>query len=356
MSQTVRHQGFTLVELLVVMIVIAILVAILLPAVNAARESARSTTSRNNLRQIQLAMLQHELNKGTLPPSWLGHTPISGNNNISGWSIHALLLPYLEQKVVAEQIDYTIPYGSVGNVTTADGAVTQLSALRVPTYLSPAEPRDEARLASNGTPQHYPLNYAVNMGPWHVWTPTANQGGIGGLGSAYPNSKLKGSHFGDGTAHTLGFSEVKGWQSYFRNTNQATVAAMPASVADLCIMASSGTFHNGSGHTEWVDGRFHQIGFTTTFTPNTLVTCTVSGVVHDVDFNNHQEGLGLAAATPDVTPTFGAVTARSYFQGAVNVSMMDGSVRSVDNTINLGVWRAISTRSSKEILPDSFDK
>ena len=40
----------------------------------------------------------------------------------------------------------------------------------------------------------------------------------------------------------------------------------------------------------------------------------------------------------------------------VNFSMMDGSVRAVDNTINLGVWRAISTRASKEVLPESFDK
>jgi hypothetical protein len=158
-----------------------------------------------------------------LPPSWQGHPPIAGVNNISGWSIFGLLLPYLEQKVVAEQIDFTLPYGSVGNVTTADGTLTKISALRVPTYISPGEPRDEARLDSAGVPGHYPINYAVNAGPWHHWTPTLNaagvwtQSGVGGLGSAYPNSRLKSTHFSDGTGHTLGFSEVKAWQPYFRN-------------------------------------------------------------------------------------------------------------------------------------------
>jgi prepilin-type N-terminal cleavage/methylation domain-containing protein len=353
--QVASRKGFTLVELLVVMIIIAILIAILLPAVNAARESARSTTSKNNLRQIQLAMLNHEANKNVLPPSWQGHAPISGNN-ISGWSIFGLLLPYLEQKVVAEQIDFTIPYGNVGNVTTADGVVTKISALRVPTYISPGEPRDEARLAADGTPQHYPLNYAVNAGPWHVWTPNANQGGIGGPGSAYPNSKLKGTHFTDGTAHTLGFGEVKAWQPYFRNKDDAAVAPIPTTVAELCSLASGASFQTGTGHTEWVDGRFHHSCFTTTFPPNTVVKCDVSGVTYDVDFNNHQEGLNLAAASPSLIPSFGAVTARSYFQGAVNVSMMDGSVRAIDNTINLGVWRAISTRAGKEVLPENFDK
>ncbi|MFO0903614.1 MAG: DUF1559 domain-containing protein [Pirellulales bacterium] len=52
-------RGFTLVELLVVIFIIAMLVALLLPAVNAARESGRSATCVNNLRQIGIAMQGH---------------------------------------------------------------------------------------------------------------------------------------------------------------------------------------------------------------------------------------------------------------------------------------------------------
>ncbi len=51
-----RKKGFTLVEMLVVIAIIALLAAITLPAINAARESAKSTTCKNNLRQFFVSM------------------------------------------------------------------------------------------------------------------------------------------------------------------------------------------------------------------------------------------------------------------------------------------------------------
>jgi len=47
-----RRQGFTIIELLVVVAVIGLLVALLLPAIGRARESAQSTQSQSNLRNI----------------------------------------------------------------------------------------------------------------------------------------------------------------------------------------------------------------------------------------------------------------------------------------------------------------
>ena len=73
--------GFTLVELLVVIAIIAILVALLLPAINAAREAARRTQCINNVRQVCVALANHESTHGSFPsglPSCRGEFPLCG--------------------------------------------------------------------------------------------------------------------------------------------------------------------------------------------------------------------------------------------------------------------------------------
>lgn len=84
-----RRAGFTLVELLVVIAIIGTLVGLLLPAVQASRESARRSTCSNNLKQIGLALLNHEHAKKEFPAGVRGDT-----TNFAPW--RAQILPYME--------------------------------------------------------------------------------------------------------------------------------------------------------------------------------------------------------------------------------------------------------------------
>lgn len=61
------NRGFTVVEVLIVVAVIGLLIALLVPAVQRAREAARMTQCKNQLRQIVLAMANHESQHGTFP-------------------------------------------------------------------------------------------------------------------------------------------------------------------------------------------------------------------------------------------------------------------------------------------------
>jgi hypothetical protein len=108
-----------------------------------------------------------------------------------------------------------------------------------------------------------------------------------------------------------------------------------------------------SNHTEWADGKCAQTGFTTAFTPNTVVTYTLSdGTPGDVDYVNQAEG-AVVGSSPNPY-SYAAVTARSYHPGCVMVCFMDGSVRSVVNEIDLGTWRALSTRAGGEVTVGDY--
>ena len=100
--------GFTLVELLVVIAIIGILVALLLPAVQAAREAARRAQCSNNLKQIGLGILNYESARRELPAGSEVNRPEDcmpngGSCRGIGWAM--IIMPYMENSNITELLD-----------------------------------------------------------------------------------------------------------------------------------------------------------------------------------------------------------------------------------------------------------
>lgn len=335
--KTYRQRGFTLIELLVVIAIIAILIALLLPAIQQAREAARRTHCKNNLKQIGLALHNYLDVHSAFPPSYCvvpGVTTTVGGQ----WSAFARILPYLEQANLQNLINWNVNYSTQVNV-----AIT-----RVPAYLCPSDPNDVVRVnPSTGVPRDYPASYVMNFGTWKIYDP---QTGSGGDGAFFPNSKMRAANFTDGMSNTLCASEAKAFTPYLRNTaDPGPVApASPSFAAGLtgdgCCIGPS--LQLNTGHTEWADGLCQQSGFTTTFGPNAKIPHTVGGREYNIDYVSWREG------TTATRITYAALPARSYHTGMVHAPLMDGSVRSISENIDLRTWQSLGTRDGGEVIGD----
>jgi prepilin-type N-terminal cleavage/methylation domain-containing protein len=95
-------RGFTLIELLVVIAIIAILVAMLLPAVQQVREAARKSQCQDHLHNLVIALHDYEINASIYPPGGFRE----GVNQGNALSWHAMILPYIEQKPLYDQLNF----------------------------------------------------------------------------------------------------------------------------------------------------------------------------------------------------------------------------------------------------------
>ena len=117
--------AFTLIELLVVIGIIALLLAIALPAIQQVRESARKADCRNRLKQIGVAMQNHQTQYDILPTD--------GRN---GYGYGAFLLSALDQAALYNQLNplsTTLPNPAQARL---DLEGTMLPVFRCPAHLA----------------------------------------------------------------------------------------------------------------------------------------------------------------------------------------------------------------------------
>ena len=304
------RRGFTLVELLVVIAIIGILVSLLLPAVQAAREAARRMQCDNNLKQLSLALHNyHDVHK-CLPFGNGGTTPPSGS---PGYSAVSLLLPFLEQAPLHSQIDFTRP------LTHSVNTPARLQV--VPGFLCPSD-RVNPQPQAGGA-----INYMANKGSLHWWS-DARQNGI-----FLHSRSFRFADITDGLSNTSAFAErllADGNNGVVDLKADVFLGSGDPNSPDEAIQMCYATDANNLANqfplfmgAPWINGQHTYM---------------------HVDVPNRR--------SCGFYPTKATMPATSRHPGGVNMTLCDGSVRFVAETVELQLWRSVGARQDGNVIGD----
>ncbi len=400
-----RRVGFTLVELLVVIAIIGVLLALMLPAVQAAREAGRRMRCGNNLKQIGLGIHHYHAAFNRMPMHGTGPTHETFNDAVaaaardgSGFTRHELsylvgLLPFVDQQVLWDQIRSPM-IGPNGDIWPAFGPrATQGNyppwATETPTFRCPSDP-------GVGVPALGRTNYAACTGDatyngehgvsifignrWYYQSDpdTLIRARCGMRGAFIPRASTRLREITDGLSNTimvggiitgLGDRDIRTAPS-INNGGSILVADNPKRCFDLGQIDPRWPRQwepNYAGLSAIVSRRgyrwaiFHQLQtqVNTILPPNS-----------EVCLAGHSD-------------THGIVPPSSHHQGGVHVLMADGAVRFISDSVEAGnprtpcvycialtsrtnsvtpagsrspygVWGALGTRASGEVISDQY--
>ena len=295
-----RRSGFTLIELLVVIAIIAVLIGLLVPAVQRVREAAARLKCKNNLHQIGLALHNYHDRMGAFPPGYQTQVASDNSGLGPGWGWGAFLLDDIEQGNLQRRIRF--------DLQVSDPANAAVRVVPIPIYVCPSEPR-------TGT----------------FTVVDANGNGICDV--------ARGSY--------TAINGILGVSSDAWDNNGAFIRNQGMRIADI---------KDGLSTTLMVGER------ATSMSSSTWTGAVTNGVVPAVRYTNVSDQLAnaeLASALvlshgsqdhlPNNPLVFDADATSSFHIQGVNFLFGDGSVQSINNSINGMTYEALLTRANGDV-------
>lgn len=342
-------KGFTLIELLVVVAIIGILVSFILPAVGATRGLAYKVQCASNLKQLGLALYNHESAQGFFPPGYASNSttdPVPTTRDEStwdappGWGWASYLLAYLDADHLADAISYENPIWAEPHREVVNQTL--------PFFLCPAasiETTSFTVLDASGDPlliegnqiEVGRSNYVASHGQESCW----GECGASSTGTVFTNIYTSetqeiaidgdASRVADGPFYRNSRTRVRDIRDGLSRT-----IFLGEHASDLSDKTWAGVIPGGHTHP-----RFS----TPENGPDAAATLTL---VHAGPSGGELDITGEPIIHPINFPTYHVGQMYSVHAGGGNVCLGDGSVRFVSEDINLLVWAEWSSQSEGE--------
>jgi prepilin-type N-terminal cleavage/methylation domain-containing protein/prepilin-type processing-associated H-X9-DG protein len=353
--------GFTLIELLVVIAIISVLIALLLPAVQSAREAGRRAQCINNLKQFGLGLhnylttnemfpmgstLQLYDNLSTANTQFPGEDAWTWND----WSVHAVLLPYMEQNPLYNGINFNYPpvASPIGSGMAATAMLTKIKF-----FLCPSDGNAGVTNA-NGFSEN---SYYGSMGPTTGYVTQSQSSGLFAETVGHAISAVT-----DGASYSIAFSErlvgSPGQPDHYPGNGMLGVAGgkgtNPAwgiynALSDLpdmllvlqtCNAAWQKNLNISTG--SQTAGQYWAWGVPGMTLFDTIVPPSSTQYPWNSCRSDCSSGCG--------TDSSHIVNATSNHPGGCNVLMADSSARFVKSSINMRTWMQLGTISGGEAV------
>jgi prepilin-type N-terminal cleavage/methylation domain-containing protein/prepilin-type processing-associated H-X9-DG protein len=327
------RRAFTLIELLIVIGILGFLTALALPSAQRAREAARRSHCSSNLHQIGVALHSYEEQYSCYPILYGVDVFPRGGWRFKMFSAQSRLLPFLDQHVVFNAINFDLGMHSDANVytgtanCTAGGSCVEVFLCPTDARQLPGPPADNNYRVNMGTQAEYARSRSGENGPFSMFYTRSSRDITDGLGqTAVFSEKLIGD--GNNSVFAPDSDIVLIPSPFLGKTNGQYLRECEG----LVVAAPLPSHDSQHGYT-WLVSGSASTWYTHVLGPNS-------------QFSD--------CASSDMQPYTGLFPARSWHLGGVNVLTADGAVRFLSEEVELTVWRALGTRSGAEVLEGTY--